>query len=74
MSKEDYIFYLNDLTDKERSVFLYCFILKISQSETSNHLKLSIHKVNKIVQNIKQEINVLPLKQEIFDAFSLRDI
>lgn len=71
MNREVYINYLNDLTDKERSVFLYCFVLKLSQDETAKSLQLSIHKVNSIVKNINMEIDILPFKQEILEAFNI---
>jgi len=71
MSKEAYIQYFNDLTDRERSVFFYCFILKIPQVDTSKYLKLSIHRVNSIVQNINKEIKVMPIKREILEAFDI---
>jgi len=71
MDKNFYLSYLDDLTHKERSIFLYRLILKLSCEETAKRLKLPIKKVQDITNTFKYEIDLLPLRTNIFEAFEV---
>jgi DNA-directed RNA polymerase specialized sigma24 family protein len=68
---EKYLAYLDDLNNEERSVFLYCLILKLSIEETAKRLKLPSTKTRKIIKTINFDIDCLPLKMEILEAFGI---
>jgi len=65
----EYIDFLNDLTHQERSIFLYCFVLKINQKEAAKCLRLSLNFVNKTFQEITSNIKLIGLKEKILKAF-----
>ena len=62
---------LDELTLEERSVFLYFFILKMSQREIAKHLKISQKGINKAVKHLTMEIDFLPIKEKLIEGYNL---
>lgn len=62
---------MDELTLEERSVFMYYFILKMSKKDIAKHLKISVKTVNSIVNYLTMEIDFLPLKAKLLEAYNL---
>ena len=71
MQNETYLNFLDDLNHKERSLFLYYFVLKIPQNEIAQRLHLNIRYVNKTCKQLMKEKEILPLREQIMQAFLL---
>lgn len=75
MINPDCLIRINELTDEERSIFLYRFVLKLSNKETSKCL-------NKPYNEIWETANIIGrvmeldrfFRKEIFEEFGLEDM
>jgi len=65
----EYLIYLDELTHKERSIWLYHFCLKVPSKETATRLNLSLQYVRKTIKQIQFEMDNRSLKEEILEAF-----
>ena len=69
MEIKEYLSYLDDLTHKERSIFFYCLVLKLSIKETSARLKIKVEHVGKIFEKLQTQKELLLIKEELFEQF-----
>lgn len=67
---DEYKQFLDTMTEKERSIFLYCFVLKVPQTETAKRLHYSKSVVGKIYRALKVEKENLKLIEMIIEACS----
>ncbi len=67
-----YLQFLDDLTEKELTVFFYHIILKLPQKEVAKRRKLSIKSIEAITKQIKRDMEFLPIKEKIFEAFEVK--
>jgi hypothetical protein len=63
--------FLDELTDKERSVFLYCYVLKMPQRTSAKHLKMSLKSLNQIHKDIAIEIEVTKIQSLIVELHDM---
>ena len=63
--------FLDDMTNKERSIFLYHFVLGNSQVQTAKRLKLSLNFVNTTCKTLKQAQGFIELKERILESFMM---
>lgn len=66
---EQYVNFLNELSDFEFRVFIYSRLLKRSQEQIAKDLHTNKVKINKICQILNQHTQYINLKEEIFEAF-----
>ena len=71
MINEFYLSPINQLTDEERSIFLYRFILKIPHQEIALNLHKPLNKVIAISKIIATDRELLKFRKEIFEDFDL---
>ena len=57
-----YINLLDEFDNEEKAVFLYCFVLKLPLLEASKRLNISIHRISKIYRMIKQQKELMFIK------------
>lgn len=69
-----YLEVLDDLTDKECRVFLYCKILKITPTRASERLKLQRQDIQKIIKNIEHDFKINQLCYLISQVYDLPDM
>lgn len=62
---------LDELSWRQRSVFLYSFILKMPQKEIAKHLKINSKFINDTIKYLNAQIDFMPIKEEILEAFNL---
>jgi len=65
---------IDELTDEERSVFLYRFILKLSHKETATHLNKPFNKVIYICKAIAVKRELDKFRKEVFEEFEISDV
>lgn len=63
--------FLDEMTNEERSVFLYYFVFKIPQKEIAKHLHFSPKFIKEIVNYQTLKISFLPTLEDILDLFYL---
>lgn len=69
METKEYLTYLDDLTHEERSIFFYCFVLKLSGKETSTRLKMNFKKVGRINKMLQTQKELLLIKDDLLESF-----
>ena len=67
----EYIDFLNDLTNIERSIFLYCVILDIPPKHAAKYLHLDRQYVINVRGYLLSRKNCMSLKEKILEAFFL---
>lgn len=65
---------IDELTDEERSVFLYRFILKLSHKEVAEHLNKPFNKVIYICKVIAVKRELDKFRKEVFEEFEISDV
>jgi DNA-directed RNA polymerase specialized sigma24 family protein len=65
MINPDCLIRINELTDEERSIFLYRFVLKLSNKETSKCLNKPYNEILELDRFFRKEI---------FEEFGLEDM
>jgi len=61
--------FLDDMTNEEKSIFLYSFIFKLSQTETAKRLKLRKEFVNYTCKNLEKYHDQIEIKEKIQHAW-----
>jgi hypothetical protein len=69
-----YLSPINQLTDEERSIFLYRFILKLSHQQIAVNLHKPLRRVVSICKIIATDRELLKFRKEIFEDFDLADM
>ena len=69
MRIEHYLSILDELTDLERSVFLYYCVLKIPYKEIPSHLKIPVKTVKKACETLEQQKVFVELTEELYQSF-----
>ena len=60
-----YINLLDEFNNEERTIFLYCFVLKLSSREAARRLKISRNRASEICKIINQQKDLLFIKSLI---------
>jgi hypothetical protein len=63
--------FLVELTKKERDVFLFCFVCKISKKEASKLLKMPFSLVKKLDDEINNHIAVSKIQDRITELHNM---
>lgn len=66
---EEYLAYLDNLNNKERSVFLYRLVLKLPTEETAQRLKISVRKTKYITKILQEQKELIEIKNYIYQSF-----
>ncbi len=61
--------FLDEMSHKERSIFLYHCLLKLSGNEIARRLKLPNKYVRLITKNIDSNIGFMEIKEDLLDAY-----
>ena len=69
----EYKLFLDTMTEKERSIFFYCFVLKVPQTETARRLHYSKGFVGSVYKALKVEKENLKLIDMIIEAYCKDD-
>ena len=67
---DEYKQFLDTMTEKERSIFFYCFVLKVTQTETAQRLNYPVGFVGRVYKALKVEKENLKLIDLIIEAFN----
>lgn len=71
MDKTFYLNFLDELTDRERSIFLYRIILKVPTDETAKRLKIPQRDVQDITTMLREQKELLMIKGRLIEAYDL---
>lgn len=71
MDIENYLNYLDDLTDRERTVFLYRIVLKLTIQQTANHLKAKPEEISRLSKMLKEQQELLHIKSFLYESFQI---
>lgn len=71
MDKTFYLNFLDELTDRERSIFLYRIILKVPTDETAKRLKIPQRDVQDITAMLREQKELLMIKGRLIEAYDL---
>jgi DNA-directed RNA polymerase specialized sigma24 family protein len=66
---EEYLAYLDDLNNEERSVFLYRLVLKLPTKDTARRLRISFKKTRYISKILKEQKELMIIKNFIYQSF-----
>jgi len=66
---EEYLAYLDDLNNEERSVFLYRLVLKLPTEDTAKRLRISFKKTRYISKILKEQKELMLIKNYIYQSF-----
>jgi len=66
---EEYLYYLDNLNNEERSVFLYRLVLKLPTKETAQRLKISVRKTKYITKILQEQKELIEIKNYIYQSF-----
>jgi DNA-directed RNA polymerase specialized sigma24 family protein len=66
---EEYLSYLDNLNNEERSVFLYRLVLKLPIKETAQRLKISVRKTKYITKILQEQKELIEIKNYIYQSF-----
>ena len=66
---EEYLYYLDNLNNAERSVFLYRLVLKLPTKETAQRLKISVRKTKYITKILQEQKELIEIKDYIYQSF-----
>jgi len=64
-----YLQFIDEMSHEERSIFLYRYILKLSNHETAKRLKMPIREVILLADLLKPEL--VNCKKTVFEAFGV---
>jgi DNA-directed RNA polymerase specialized sigma24 family protein len=71
MDKNFYLSHLDQLDDRERTIFLYRIILKVSAEETAKRLKLPIREIQDTTRMLRDQSELLLIKGRLIEAYNL---
>lgn len=74
MLTEYYLTQIDQLTDRERTMFLYRLIFKLSYQNIARRLHISEKNVSKLCQGIKTDIEFAKWRKELFDKFEISSL
>ena len=66
---EEYLTYLDNLNNEERSVFLYRLVLKLPTKKTAQRLKISVRKAKYITKILQEQKELIEIKNYIYQSF-----
>jgi DNA-directed RNA polymerase specialized sigma24 family protein len=66
---EEYLAYLDNLNNEERSVFFYRLVLKLPTEETAQRLKISVRKTKYITKILQEQKELIEIKNYIYQSF-----
>lgn len=74
MDKDFYLSYLDELTDRERSIFFYRFIFKLPPSESAKRLKITVKEIAETSSILEEQKELMLIKYHLLEAYEIGDM
>jgi len=71
MDKNFYLSHLDQLNDRERTIFLYRIVLKVPAEETAKRLRLPIKEIQEITKMLTEQGELLFIKADLMEAYQI---
>lgn len=72
MISKDRLIRINEITDRQRSIFLYRFVFKLSNEETADNLGIEVKEVRSTYNAVRRSIELDNFyRKEIFEEFGI---
>jgi len=71
VEKAFYLNHLDQLSDRERTIFLYRIVLKVPSEETAKRLKISVREIKDTTRMLQEQAELLFIKADLLEAYNI---
>ena len=71
VDKNFYLNHLDQLTDRERTIFLYRIVLKVPTEETAKRLRVPVREVKDTTRMLQEQAELLFIKSDLLEAYQI---
>jgi len=71
VDKNYYLNHLDQLTDRERTLFLYRIVLKVPTEETAKRLNIPVREVKDTTRMLQEQAELLFIKSDLLEAYQI---